>query len=174
MVDNLNNLVLQDPPNNVIDTAAVQPYPALHVPMLNFVRPNQQNASRTIVKPNITYQRKWNDQCRTHVNFRVKHMKPPQKHLLEFNELSGNFHYQNLFDGYMELTLFLFLLIGEANQWLQNKLVGSITFFMLCLKSSSIGSSHLEEKKSSEARFINLFKKVQNFFPKLGRDMRDT
>ena len=40
----------------------------------------------------------------------------PHKHLLEFTELSDNFHYKNVSDESMKLTLFTFSLIREVKQ----------------------------------------------------------
>lgn len=98
MGDNLNNPNLPNPLDDAVNSIAVQPPVAPHVPVLNFVRPNQQNASKATGNFELKEgtMRLMQNTCQ----YEGKSHEDPHKHLQEFIKLSDNLHYQNVSDKY--------------------------------------------------------------------------
>ncbi|XP_070020830.1 uncharacterized protein [Nicotiana sylvestris] len=113
----------------------VQPQPTVMVgnggrPVIEAARPNLANMTQAIVKPDITGHFELKQYMVQLIQSTGQYVglshEDPQRHIQNFLEVTDTYNYPNVSKDYVRLTLFPFLLLGEAKDWLQKEPANSI------------------------------------------------
>ncbi|XP_070054930.1 uncharacterized protein [Nicotiana tomentosiformis] len=98
--------------------------------VIEAARPNLANMTQAIVKPDIMGHFELKQYMVQLIQSTGQYVglshEDPQRHIQNFLEIMDTYNYPNVSKDYVRLTLFPFLLLGEAKEWLQKEPANSI------------------------------------------------